>query len=143
MDTEPNEGFDRIARIASEAFKVPIALVSLINRDRQWFKSCIALNVKETPRGMAFCAHAILEDRVLIVPDTFLDTRFADNPLVNDEPRIRFYAGCPLRLADGNPIGTLCLIGSRPRHLDGRKINLLRDLGKLVETELLRWPVPD
>ncbi|WNM60920.1 MBL fold metallo-hydrolase [Candidatus Nitrospira neomarina] len=138
LDTEPEERFDRIARIASEAFNVPIALVSLIDRDRQWFKACIGLNVKETPRDMAFCAHAILENRVLIVPDTFLDTRFADNPLVTGEPRIRFYAGCPLRLPDGYLIGTLCLIDSRPRHLDGGKINLLRDLGKLVETELLR-----
>ncbi|HBP90265.1 MAG TPA: MBL fold metallo-hydrolase [Nitrospirales bacterium] len=143
LDTDPEERYDRIARIASDSFEVPIALVSLIDRDRQWFKSCIGLNVNETPRDMAICAHAILEDRLLIVPDTFLDPRFADNPLVTGEPRIRFYAGCPLRLPDGNVIGTLCLIDSRPRQLDGRKINLLRDLGKLVETELLRGPVPD
>lgn len=138
LDTEPEERFDRITRIASGSFDVPIALVSLIDRDRQWFKSCIGINVRETPRDMAICAHAILEGQVLIVPDTFLDPRFADNPLVTGEPRIRFYAGCPLRLPDGHYIGTLCLIDSRPRQLEDKKKRLLRDLGKLVEAELLR-----
>jgi len=138
LDTDPEERFDRIARIASESFDVPIAIVSLIDRDRQWFKSCIGLSVKETPRDMALCAHAILEAQLLIVPDALLDPRFADNPLVTGEPRARFYAGCPLKLPDGNLIGTLCLIDSRPRQLDSRKINLLRDLGRLVEVELSR-----
>ena len=138
LDTEPEERFDLITRIASEAFDVPIALVSLVDRDRQWFKSCIGLNAKETPRDMAFCAHAILEKEMLIVPDAFLDPRFADNPLVTGEPRVRFYAGCPLKLPDGNFMGTLCLIDTRPRQLDDRKINLLRDLGNLAEIELSR-----
>ncbi len=138
LDSEPEERFDRITRIASESFDVPIALVSLIDCDRQWFKSCIGLKVQETPRDQALCAHAILDDQVLIVPDTFLDPRFADNPLVTGEPRVRFYAGCPLRLPDGTRIGTLCLIDSRPRRLDGRKITLLKDLGKLIEIELAR-----
>jgi CheY-like chemotaxis protein len=143
LDTDPEERFDRIARIASESFDVPIALVSLVDHDRQWFKSCVGLSAKETPRDMAFCAHAILENRLLIVPDAFLDPRFADNPLVSGEPHVRFYAGCPLKLPDGNLIGTLCLIDSRPRQLDNRKINLLKDLGKLVEIELARGPVSD
>jgi phosphoribosyl 1,2-cyclic phosphodiesterase/CheY-like chemotaxis protein len=143
LDTDPEERFDRITRIASEAFDVPIALVSLVDHDRQWFKSCIGLRVKETPRDMALCAHAILEDQVLIVPDAFLDPRFADNPLVTGEPHVRFYAGCPLKLPDGNRIGTLCLIDSRPRQLEARKINLLRDLGKLAELEILRGPQSD
>ena len=138
LDSAPEERFDRIVRIASEAFDVPIALVSLVDRDRQWFKSCIGLDVKETPRDMAFCAHAILEDEVLIVPDAFLDPRFADNPLVTGEPHVRFYAGCPLKLPDGNFMGTLCLIDTQPRQLDDRKTNLLRDLGHLAETELSR-----
>jgi len=140
LDREPEERFDRIARIASEAFDVPIALVSLVDRDRQWFKSCIGLNARETPRDMAFCAHAILEDKVLLIPDALLDSRFADNPLVTGEPRVRFYAGCPLKLPDGNVMGTLCLIDTRPRQLDDRKIKLLRDLGKLAEIELSRGP---
>jgi len=138
LDTGPEERFDRITRIASEAFDVPIALVSLVDRDRQWFKSCVGLNAKETPRDMAFCAHAILENEMLIVPDAFLDPRFADNPLVTGEPRVRFYAGCPLKLPDGNLMGTLCLIDTQPRQLDDRKINLLRDLGNLAEIELSR-----
>ena len=138
LDSEPEERFDRIARIAAEAFDVPIALVSLVDRERQWFKSCIGLNVRETPRDMAFCAHAILEEEVMIVPDACLDPRFADNPLVTDGPRVRFYAGCPLKLPDGNMMGTLCLIDTRPRQLDDSKINLLQDLGKLVEIELGR-----
>jgi phosphoribosyl 1,2-cyclic phosphodiesterase/DNA-binding response OmpR family regulator len=142
LDTTPEERFDRIVRIASEAFEVPIVLVSLVDRDRQWFKSCIGLNVKETPRDMAFCAHAILKDEVLIVPDAFLDPRFADNPLVTGEPHVRFYAGCPLKLPDGNFMGTLCLIDTQPRQLDDRKINLLRDLGKLTEIELSRGARP-
>ncbi|MDX2457273.1 MAG: MBL fold metallo-hydrolase [Gammaproteobacteria bacterium] len=143
LDTAPEERYDRIARIASEAFEVPIALVSLVDRDRQWFKSCIGLDAKETPRDMAFCAHAILKDEVLIVPDAFLDPRFADNPLVTGEPHVRFYAGCPLKLPDGNFMGTLCLIDTRPRQLDDRKINLLRDLGKLAELELSREAQPE
>lgn len=138
LDTESEERFDRITRIASESFGVPIALVSLIDRDRQWFKSCIGLNVKETPRDRALCAHAILSDDVLIVPDTFFDPRFADNPLVTGDPRIRFYAGYPLKLPGGQRIGTLCLMDSRPRQLNGRKITLLNDLGKLIEIELAR-----
>ena len=87
---------------------------------------------------MAFCAHAILEDEVLIVPDAFLAPRFADNPLVTGEPHVRFYAGCPLKLPDGNFMGTLCLIDTQPRQLEDRKIKLLRDLGHLAETELSR-----
>ena len=145
LDSAPEERFDRIIRIASGAFEVPIALVSLVDRDRQWFKSCIGLDVKETPRDMAFCAHAILEDELLIIPDALQDPRFADNPLVTGEPHVRFYAGCPLKLPDGNTMGTLCLIDTRPRQLDDGRIKLLRDLGKLVETELSRkaWPEPD
>ena len=140
LDTGQEERFDRITRIAAEAFDVPIALVSLVDSDRQWFKSCVGLDVKETPRDMAFCAHAILENEVLVVPDALLDPRFADNPLVTGDPHVRFYAGYPLQLADGHCIGTLCLIDTRPRQLDDGKINMLRDLGHLAETELSSGP---
>lgn len=142
LDSEPEERFDRIVRIAAEVFDVPIALVSLVDRERQWFKSCFGLDVKETSRDMAFCAHAILKDEVMIVPDALLDPRFADNPLVTGEPHVRFYAGCPLKLPDGNFVGTLCLIDTRPRQIDDRKVRLLQDLGKLAELELARGPGP-
>ena len=142
LDTEPEERFDRYTRIASALFGVPIALVSLVDTDRLWFKSRHGLDASETSRDMAFCAHAILGDEVLHVPDALQDLRFADNPLVTGEPHIRFYAGAPLTLADGSQAGTLCLIDHRPRHLDETQLGLLRDLGKLVERELVT-PVGD
>jgi phosphoribosyl 1,2-cyclic phosphodiesterase/DNA-binding response OmpR family regulator len=136
LDTKKDERFEQITRIAAAAFDVPIALVTLVDRDRQWFKSSFGLNIAETPRDQAFCAHTILDTKVMIVRDTLLDPRFADNPLVVGEPRIRFYAGYPLTLPDGTSPGTLCLIDTRPRDLDAVKINLLRDLGQLVEREM-------
>ncbi len=136
LDTDPSEQFDRITRIAATVFDVPIALVSLVDRDRQWFKSCYGLGVRETSRDVAFCAHAILGEEVMIVPDTLVDPRFADNPLVTGEPRIRFYAGCPLSLSDGSCMGTLCLIDIRPRQLDEARVSALKDLGGLVQREL-------
>jgi GAF domain-containing protein len=123
-------------RIASQLFDVPIALVSLVDRDRQWFKSRHGLEVSETPRETAFCAHAILGRTVLQVPDALQDSRFADNPLVTGPPRVRFYAGAPLAAADGSRVGTLCLIDQRARELDAQQLALLRDLADLVENEL-------
>jgi phosphoribosyl 1,2-cyclic phosphodiesterase/CheY-like chemotaxis protein len=138
LDTPPEERFDRYTRIAAELFDVPIALVSLIDRDRQWFKSRHGLDVLETPRETAFCAHAILDHAVLQVADTLQDARFADNPLVTGDPRVRFYAGAPLAAADGSLVGTLCLIDQRARQLDDQQLSLLRDLADLVEAELVR-----
>ncbi len=140
LDTNPEERFERIARIAARAFDVPIALVTLVDQDRQWFKSHYGLNVNETPRDRAFCAHTITDTEVMVVRDTLFDPRFADNPLVTGEPRIRFYAGYPLKLPDGTSPGTLCLIDTRPRDLDEAKRALLRDLGRLVELELNATP---
>ncbi len=142
LDTEPEERFDRIVKLAAEALNVPIALVSLIDHDRQWFKSCLGLDTRETSRDLAFCAHAILENDVMIVPDAFLDARFADNPLVTGDVRVRFYAGCPLRLPDGHVVGTLCLIDSRPRQFDSQQINLLKGFAAMAEQELVRKPGP-
>ncbi|HEY5309974.1 MAG TPA: GAF domain-containing protein, partial [Casimicrobiaceae bacterium] len=110
LDTAAEERFDRFTRIAAALFDVPIALVSLVDRDRQWFKSHRGLDATETPRDVAFCAHAILGDDVLHVPDALQDDRFADNPLVLNEPRVRFYAGAPLTLQNGAHAGTLCVI---------------------------------
>jgi CheY-like chemotaxis protein len=136
LDSDPEEGFDRITRLASALFDVPIALVSLVDEDRQWFKSCHGLGIKETPRDAAFCAHVVHDREPMIVPDTFLDARFADNPLVVNEPRIRFYAGCPLILDDGACIGTLCVIDTRPRVPAGSDLARLRDLADLAVQEI-------
>ncbi len=136
LDTPAEERFDRITRIAAQLFDVPIALVSLVDENRQWFKSRVGLDAKETPRDQAFCAHAIHDDQVLLVQDTLQDDRFAENPLVVGEPHVRFYAGCPIALSDGSRIGTLCLIDHRARDLDDRQKGLLRDLARMVEKEL-------
>ena len=136
LDTAPEERFDRYTRIAAELFDVPIALVSLVDRERQWFKSRHGLEATESPRETAFCAHAILDSKVMQVPDALLDSRFADNPMVTGPSRVRFYAGAPLAAADGSLVGTLCLVDKRARKLDGQQLGLLRDLADLVETEL-------
>lgn len=136
LDTPPEERFDRITRIASEALDVPVAVVSLIDAERQWFKSRVGLDVSETPRETAFCAHAILENKLLIVPDTLLDERFAESPLVSGEPHIRFYAGCPLRSPGNFLVGTLCLIDTKPRELNAQQADLLTHLAQLVEREV-------
>jgi len=141
LDTEAEERFDRFTRIAAALFDVPIALVSLVDRDRQWFKSRRGLDASETYRDKAFCAHVILGNDVMQVPDALVDDRFADNPLVTGEPRIRFYAGAPLSLGDGSPVGTLCVIDHRARNLDEGQLRLLRDLSKLVERELQTNPI--
>ncbi|MFC4296235.1 GAF domain-containing protein [Novosphingobium tardum] len=143
LDTPPEETFDRFTRIAAALFDVPVALVSLVDSDRQWFKSCFGTNECETPREMSFCAHAVEARQILVVPDTLNDQRFRDNPLVNGGPRIRFYAGVPLILPGGQCIGTFCVIDIRPRDLSETERGLLRDLAKSVEEELVRWaPAP-
>ena len=138
LDTAPEERFDRLTRLAKRLFNVPIALVSLVDADRQWFKSCVGLpqGMTETPRDVSFCAHAILDDDILSIPDTFADPRFSDNPLVTGEPKIRFYAGCPLSVTNGSKIGTLCLIDTVPREFDDDERALLRDLASMAEQEI-------
>lgn len=136
LDTSSEERFDRLTRMAKHMFNVPIALVSLIDEDRQWFKSCIGLNVRETPRDISFCGHAILGEEIFIIPDASNDERFADNPLVIYEPNIRFYAGCPLRFTDGSRLGTLCIIDQKPRSLSDDDLEALRDLASTAEREL-------
>ena len=125
--------FDRVTRAAQRLFRTPVALISLVERDRQWFKSCIGLSVRETPREMSFCAHAILQQEPFVVENALTDPRFADNPLVTRAPKIRFYAGRPLRNTEGFAVGALCVIDRKPRRLgdDGREI--LDDLGQWAE----------
>lgn len=137
LDTETEERFDRLTRLAKRLFDVPMAVVSLVDADRQWFKSTCGLAVRQTPREHSFCAHAILSDDVFIVPDAQQDARFAQSPLVTGPPHIRFYAGCPLRVGAELNLGTLCLMDTQPRTLEPVDGALLRDLAKLVEQEML------
>ncbi|WP_233888324.1 PAS domain S-box protein [Paraburkholderia flagellata] len=136
LDTDPEEAFDRISRLAAFAFDMPIVLISLVDEDRQWFKSHHGLAACETPRSVSFCAHAVLSKRMLVVEDALDDERFLDNPLVTGAPNIRFYAGSPLRLADGQVVGTLCLIDEKPRTFDEVQRAMLADFAHLVEREL-------
>ncbi|GLS91026.1 GGDEF domain-containing protein [Psychromonas marina] len=135
LDTKFEERFDRITRMAKRMFDVPIALVSLIDENRQWFKSCVGLTVRETAREISFCGHAIHGEEVFVITNALEDTRFADNPLVLDDPNIRFYAGCPL-IINGHTLGTLCIIDSTPRPFDQNDIEALKDLALTVELEL-------
>lgn len=145
LDTIAEERFDRLTRIAKRLFGVQVALVSLVDENRQWFKSCIGLDVRETPRAISFCGHAILGDSPFVIPDALDDPRFADNPMVTGAPYIRFYAGCPLRGPDRRKLGTLCIVDSRPREFDHEDIAMLVDLAALVESEfeVLEWAMVD
>ncbi len=136
LDTSHEERFDRVTRMAKRMFGVPISLVSLVDENRQWFKSKQGLEASETPREISFCGHAINHDGLFIIPNAVEDERFADNPLVTDEPNIRFYAGYPLKLRQGVNIGTLCLIDSEPREMDEEDRQLLQDLGAMIEQEI-------
>jgi diguanylate cyclase (GGDEF)-like protein len=136
LDTKAEERFDRLTRMAKRVFGVPIALVSLVDENRQWFKSCTGLSTRETPRDISFCGHAILGNQIFIIPDASKDDRFADNPLVLNEPNIRFYAGCPIKTLNGAKLGTLCIIDRKPRTLDEEDLETLRDLASMVEQEL-------
>lgn len=136
LDTPSEERYDRITRMAKRLFEVDICLVSLVDKDRQWFKSRQGLDACETSREISFCGHAILGDEPFIVSDTFEDERFADNPLVTSAPNIRFYAGCPIRNPDGFRIGTLCIIDSQPKTLDKDDVDALKDLAAMIEDEV-------
>jgi len=136
LDTPTEERFDRITRIAQYIFKVPITLVSLIDANRQWFKSRQGLSVAETPRDISICGHAILGSGLFVVEDAAKDPRFADNPLIVGDPKIRFYAARPLSAPDGSKVGTLCLIDRRPRQLTPEEVQVLKDLGVMAENEL-------
>jgi diguanylate cyclase (GGDEF)-like protein len=136
LDTEPEERFDRITRLAKRVFGVPIALVSLVDGHRQWFKSRQGLDARETPREISFCGHAIASGELLVVENTALDLRFRDNPLVTGAPRIRFYAGCPVRAPNGSALGTLCIIDTSPRDFPEEERALLRELSSMIEDEL-------
>jgi phosphoribosyl 1,2-cyclic phosphodiesterase len=141
LDTPPEERFDRITRLAASIFNAPMALISLVDRERQWFKSTYGLDARETSRETSFCSHAVASQEVLVVPDTFQDPRFSDNPLVTGAPRIRFYAGCPI-FVGANCIGTVCVLDNRPRQIDTDTVDLLHDLATLAEIELSKPQAP-
>ena len=141
LDTPPEAAFDRLAALAARIFDVPLALVSLIDQERQWFKACQGpagadLTLSETPRDVAFCAHTILAADVLVAEDARLDSRFADNPFVLGEPHLRFYAGAPLLTAEGQAVGSLCLIDFQPREFSSAQREALRDLAASVVSEM-------
>ncbi|MEJ8566398.1 GAF domain-containing sensor histidine kinase [Elongatibacter sediminis] len=136
LDTAPEERFDRLTRVARALFDVPIAIISLVDAERQWFKSRQGLDATETPRDISFCGHAILEGTVFHIPDALNDDRFADNPLVTGPLGIRFYAGAPLSAKNGSRIGTLCVLDTEPRIMSQVQQERLRDLANCVADEL-------
>lgn len=135
LDTPPEERFDVITGFCSTRFGVPIAVVSLVDADRQWFKSACGLDAAETSREVSFCGHAILDTKVMVVSNALQDPRFADNPLVTGAPHIRFYAGAALNIK-GHNVGTLCLIDSKPHIFDEHDQQTLKELSQLVVEEL-------
>ncbi len=136
LDTPPERRFDDLTALAARLCDTPIALVSLVDSDRQWFKSRHGLHTEQTPRDQAFCGYAILQGRPLVIPDATADPRTADNPLVTGEPKIRFYAGVPLQVSDEEILGTLCVIDTRPRTLDDDQLNDLEALARQAAAQL-------
>lgn len=136
LDTDPEQSFDDLTLLASFVCKTPIALISLVDEDRQWFKSRIGIEPSETSREIAFCSTAILQPDVFVVPDALADDRFRDNPLVVSDPHIRFYAGAPLINEDGFALGTLCVVDRAPRELAPDEREALKALSRLVLAQL-------
>ena len=136
MDTPPESSFDDLTTLVARILDVPIALVSLVDADRQWFKSRYGLDAPETPRDISFCGHVVAEQELLVVPDAFEDSRFHDNPLVTGDPRVRFYAGVPLTTPDGHILGTLCAIDHEARQVSANQLDTLSILGRQVADQL-------
>jgi diguanylate cyclase (GGDEF)-like protein len=135
LDTPKEATFDAVTKLAKHFFDVPIVAISLVDAERQWFKSIQGLDVCETGRDVSFCGHTILQDEIMVIEDATQDERFHDNPLVTEEPKIRYYAGCPLKSPTGNRLGTLCIIDTKPRHIPIEKLRCLKDLVLLIEKE--------
>lgn len=136
LDTPREERFDRITRLALKIFSVPISTLTLIDKDREWFKSCQGLPLREGARAISFCGHALLEQDILVIPDTLKDVRFATNPMVIGEPHIRFYAGVPVKDIRGYRLGVFCIKGREPKELSLEEQQLLKDLASWAALEL-------
>jgi len=136
VDSEEEPRFDRVVRLASMVTGSPIALISLLTSTRQWFKARVGLPAHETPRDWAFCSHAIMQNELFVVEDALEDERFRANPLVQQDPHIRFYAGVPLRDKSGQPLGTLCVIDREPRRLRAAEVQSLLDLAEIAANEI-------
>ena len=136
LDTVPEEVFDDLTELAARICEAPVALISLIDEDRQWFKAKVGVTLSETSRDISFCAHAIKQTDLFIIPDATQDARFANNPLVISDPKIRFYAGAPLITPDGYALGSLCVIDQVPRELRAEQKQALRVLSRHVMTQL-------
>jgi hypothetical protein len=132
LDTEPEEVFDEVTRLAALISQTPTALITFVDSDRQWFKSRVGFEARETPRDVSFCAHAILQPGPLVVKDALDDDRFKDNPLVLETPYIRFYAGFPLTSPEGHRLGTLCVLDNVRRFLFSEQAEALERLSKVV-----------
>ncbi len=139
LDTPSEQAFDDLTLLAAHICATPIAMVSLVDSNRQWFKSRVGIELTQTPRDVAFCAHAIAGNETMIVPDALADDRFARNPLVLDDPQIRFYAGSPLRISEGQAMGTLCVIDRVPRNLTRGQQDALEALSRQVIAQMELW----
>lgn len=136
LDTEPEQAFDDLVLLASFVCSAPIAMISLVDEDRQWFKSKVGLPISETPREIAFCSVAIRQPDVFVVPDTLNDERFRNNPLVTSEPNVRFYAGAPLINEEGHALGTICVLDRTPREFSSGQEAALKALSRLVLAQM-------
>ena len=136
LDTVPEEVFDDLTDLAAHICESPIALISLVDENRQWFKSRVGTSLKETSRDISFCAHAILQNGLFVIADATKDARFKDNPIVTGPPKVRFYAGVPLRSPDGYALGTLCVLDKKPKQLRAEQKRALMVLARHVETQL-------
>ena len=136
LDTMPEEIFDDLTELAAKICEAPVAMITLVDEDRQWFKAKVGVSINETSRDISFCAHAITQPGLFIVPDASRDERFSDNPLVISDPKVRFYAGAPLVSPDGYALGTLCVIDKVPRELRAEQKQALRILARHVVSQL-------